>query len=93
MLKGISTDHMTAWKNRGVTGYAWAEDFVKALAERPRWIRLTLRFVFGKKAYREFIGLCDVLVASGTYLNYELDDMSYHKENVRTDFLEGAERY
>jgi hypothetical protein len=94
MLKVIhKDDQMRAWKDAPYTGFAWAEDFVKALAERPKIVRLMLRFVFGRKAYREFIGLTDTMIAAGRYFNYELDEMDYHREKVRSDFMEGAERY
>ena len=94
MLKSINKDdQLEAWKSAPFTGFAWAEDFVKALAVRPKIVRFLLRFVFGKYAYREFIGLTDTMIAAGYYFNYELDDMDYHKEKVRSDFLQGAKRY
>ena len=93
MLKVIEKDRLKAWENAPFTGFVWAEDFVKALAERPKIVRLLLRFVFGKKAYREFIGLTDTMIAAGRYFNYELDEMDYHKEEVRSDFLDGATQY
>jgi hypothetical protein len=93
MLKTIEADRMEAWKNAPFTGFAWAQDFVKALAERPKIVRLLLRFVFGKKAYREFVGLADTMIAAGYYFSYDLDKMEYHNEKVRSDFLDGAKQY
>lgn len=70
-----------------------AKDFLAALAERPKIIRLLLRFVFGSKAYHEFIFLANEYIEDGHYMNYELDDMSYHKEKYRNDFSDGFKRY
>jgi len=93
MLKVIKSDEMEAWESRPFTVSAWAEDFVKALADRPKIVRILLRFIFGKYAYREFIGIVDALNAAGIYVNYELNHMNYHQGKVRSDFLEGARRY
>jgi hypothetical protein len=86
-------DYLKAWENAPLVVYGWTQDFVKALAERPKFIRLILRFVFGKYAYREFIGIVDTLIAAGDYFNYELDNMDYHKEKVRSDFVQGSRHY
>ena len=44
------------------TTYYWAMDFCRALRERPLWARLLFRFVVGRYAYREFIGMQDALI-------------------------------
>lgn len=70
-----------------------AQDFLSALANRPKVIRLLLRLVFGRSAYHEFILLADCFVKMKQYMNYELDDHPYHKDKYRNDFSEGFERY
>lgn len=70
-----------------------AQDFLSALANRPKIIRLLLRFVFGRSAYHEFILLSDCFVKMQHYMNYELDGHEYHKEKYRNDFSEGFNRY
>lgn len=70
-----------------------AQDFLAALAERPKIIRLLLRFVFGEKAYHEFILLANCFVELENYMNYELDNHEYHKKKYRNDFSEGFKMY
>lgn len=70
-----------------------AQDFLSALADRPKIIRLLLRFIFGEKAYHEFILLANEYIENGMYMVYELDHMSYHKDKYRNDFSEGFKRY
>lgn len=70
-----------------------AQDFLSALSRRPKIIRLLLRFIFGSKAYHEFILLADCYVKSGFYMNYELDDSAYHNDAYRNDFAEGFRKY
>lgn len=86
-------DFKTIYENLPFTTYAWAEDFIKALARRPKAIRLLLRFVFGKHAYREFVGMTDGFIMAEFYMNYELDEQEYHKEKIRNDFTEGMKFY
>jgi len=75
----------------GVEGAA--QDFLSALAARPKIIRLLLRFVFGKFAYHEFIFLANEFINKGYYMSYDLEDISYNKEGYeykfRKDFSEG----
>jgi len=63
---------------------AWAEDFLRALRNRPLILKLLLRPIFGKYAYREFIGLMDALMRNGEspYYDYGLESMDYHKDRV-----------
>ena len=75
----------------GVEGAA--QDFLSALSERPKIIRLLLRWVFGKSAYSEFIFLANEFINKGSYMNYELDHMKYHEEKFRNDFSEGFRKY
>lgn len=70
-----------------------AQDFLRALADRPKIIRLLLRLVFGKYAYSEFILLANEFIEGEFYMNYDLEHMSYHKEKYRADFSEGFKRY
>lgn len=70
-----------------------SQDFLSALANRPKIIRLLLKFIFGKYAYHEFILLSDCFVKMRHYMNYELDDCSYHKDKYRNDFSDGFNRY
>jgi hypothetical protein len=72
---------------------ACAQDFLSALSERPKIARVLLRFVFGKVAYREFVFLADCFIRTKTYMNYELNNASYHKEEPRKDFSEGFLKY
>lgn len=70
-----------------------AQDFLSALSDRPKIIRVILRFVFGEKAYHEFIFLANEYINDGMYMNYELDEMNYHSEKYRSDFSEGFKKY
>jgi hypothetical protein len=70
-----------------------AQDFLSALSERPKIVRLLLRWVFGKSAYSEFILLANEFIEDGYYMNYELEGMGYHKEKYRNDFSEGFKKY
>ena len=70
-----------------------SQDFLSALSRRPKWIRLLLRYVFGEKAYHEFILLADCFVEKETYMEYELDNTEYHKKKYRNDFSEGFRKY
>lgn len=35
---------------------AWAEDFAKAIVERPKWMRPIIKLLIGRYAFREFVG-------------------------------------
>ena len=60
----------------------WAVDFVRATRERPLLAKIVFRFVIGRYAYREFIGMMDALEVDGfvPYLSYELEQMDYHQD-------------
>lgn len=77
-----------AWQNAPFSEYMWAQDFIGFLSERPKIVRLILRFIFGRKAYREFIGMVDVFVKIDQWLCVP-SEAEYHKEKVRNDFTEG----
>lgn len=68
----------------------WAQDFVSALQDRPWIARIIFKFVFGKYAYREFIGMVERLEIDYGVLHYdmgyELKDMEYNKAKVMFDF-------
>lgn len=70
-----------------------AQDFLSSLSRRPKIIRLSLRFIFGEKAYHEFILLADCFIRMNDYMEYELDYHPYHKEKYRNDFSDGFRRY
>lgn len=71
-----------------------AQDFISALSNRPKIIRILLRWVFGKYAYHEFILLVECFVKSALYMNYELDDASYHTiREYPKDFSDGLRKY
>ena len=69
---------------------AWAEDFAKALLERPKWMRPFIRFFMGKYAFREFVGMCQVINCLGDpdwsfcwlELGYGLENTNYSQESV-----------
>lgn len=63
---------------------AWAMDFCRAMRERPWWARLLVRVIFGKYAYREFIGLQDACAHVGfdPYFEYSCQEVSYQKNKV-----------
>lgn len=69
----------------------WALDFVRAAAERPLWLRIILKLVVGKSAFREFVGLVDELERGGflPYLRYELEGMEYHRDKMPLDWKRG----
>lgn len=85
----METDEKT--KLVGIEGAA--QDFLRALADRPKIIRLLLRYIFGKYAYNEFIFLANEFRNGTYYMEYDLEDMPYHKEKFRWDFSEGFRRY
>lgn len=61
---------------------AWVSDFVRALHDRPWFFKIILRFVFGRYAYREFMGMIDAIEKrmAPIDLGYELYEIEYHKE-------------
>ena len=65
---------------------AWALDFIYALEDRPLLIKLCIPFIFGKYAYREFIGVIESLEKAhhmNCDLGYCCQKLSYHKDKVR----------
>ncbi len=79
----------------GVEGAA--QDFLSALSERPKIIKILLRFIFGEFAYHEFIFLANEFINKRYYMNYSLDDIDYNKKNheykYRSDFSEGFKKF
>ena len=67
-------------------------DFTRAMYSRPTWARILFRLIAGRYAYREFIGLQDVLMREGhsPYYDYYCEDQEYHNDPVPFDF--GVER-
>jgi hypothetical protein len=63
---------------------AWASDFVRAMQNKPRIIKLIFRIIMGRYAYREFIGLMDDMTRAGLfpYFDYSLENCKYHKDPV-----------
>jgi hypothetical protein len=73
----------------GTDGYistvAWAQDFVYALEERPKIFKLLFKLAIGRFAWREFVGMVEMLMKSGGYtpncIGYFCEDNDYHKEH------------
>ena len=70
---------------------AWTLDFLRALEERPRIIRVSLRWIFGKWAYREFIGLIQGMIDNGWspmfgYIGYGLENLDYQKDEIQVEW-------
>ena len=63
---------------------AWAMDFVRALSIRPFFAKILVRAVFGKYAYREFVGLIQCLRDKGYDLDfgYSLESCEYHNDVI-----------
>lgn len=71
-----------------------AQDFISALSNRPKIIRLLLRWIFGDVAYHEFILLVDCFIQAELYMNYELDNSHYHSiRKYPKDFSVGLRKY
>ncbi len=63
--------------------FAWAIDFVRCVEEFPRWKKWILRFVLGRYASREYVGLREHLDSQwefGSQVGYDIREASYHKE-------------
>lgn len=71
---------------------AWSQDFVRALQDRPWIVRVLLKFIFGKYAYREFIGMVEAQEEINGILHYNmgyedgLKGQDCHKEKMPYDF-------
>ena len=65
-----------------ITG--WAEDFIRAMRERPLWAKVIFRICLGQYAYREFIGLTDELERNGfsPYFDYGCYRQGYHRDKI-----------
>jgi hypothetical protein len=74
-------------KDRYDVVFGWAIDFVRALMERNKLLRLLFRLIVGKYAYREFIGMIEEM-NKGHYFNigYCLEGQEYHKDKKKWDF-------
>ena len=60
----------------------WALDCVRAAKERPWMMKILLRFVLGRYAYREWVGMVNVMKKlHNPTLEYGLEKMDYHKEH------------
>ena len=59
----------------------WAMDFIRAARERPLWAKIALRFVLGKYAYSELIGMMDAIQRDTgcVYFSYDLEGGEWHK--------------
>jgi len=62
----------------------WAQDFIRALRERPKVVKWLIRLLVGRYAWRELIGLRDSLQSDGfvTDFPYSLETMDYQKDKV-----------
>jgi hypothetical protein len=83
------------WTDRGKAygAFVWALDFFRAMRERPLWAKYLMRFVMGKYAYREFIGLHDALIDSGYSPHYGGvgEGVDYYKDKVPFDWWRDTE--
>lgn len=63
---------------------AWAMDFIRALNARPVIIKIMLRVIFGRYAYREFIGMIDAIEKAGyfAFFDYDLEKSKYHNDKI-----------
>ena len=66
------------------TAGVWGLDCVRALRERPWWAKLLVKFVFGRYAYRELIGMIWSLEITGanTRFDYGIEGTDYNKEKT-----------
>lgn len=66
------------------TSSFWALDFCRALRERPWWARMAFRWVVGKYAYREFVGIQDSLMRNGynPFYSYGIEETDYHNDRL-----------
>lgn len=61
---------------------AWALDFVRCIEEMPKWRKWIIRFVIGRYAAREYVGVREHLEKSGhdTQGGYGINNADYHNE-------------
>jgi hypothetical protein len=59
-----------------------ALDFLRALNERPLWVKLLFRIVVGRHAYREFLFIVTNCREDGydPTMDYGLEFVSYHND-------------
>ena len=74
------------YDNEVYSSFGWSLDFVRALIDRPLIVKLLLRPLFGKYAYREFVGLVDSLKSWHLDIGYGLENCNYHKDKIRRDW-------
>ena len=61
---------MSGYGGDNIRTFAWAIDFLRAYYERPFICKILARVIFGKYAYREFIGLIHSFVDEGTPIDF-----------------------
>ena len=78
------------FSDNSVRVYAWAIDFIRALDERPIIIKYLIRFIFGRYAYREFLGMIEAIKKNGSYIftGYSLENQEYHKDKMPVKWWE-----
>ena len=61
---------------------AWANDMCRALNERNRFWKWLFRLSLGKYAYREYVGMTNILLKAKYYpkAEYALEDAKYHDD-------------
>ena len=86
-------DYKKGYENYITLG-AWSVDFVRAMWDKPLFVRLLFRIIIGKYAYREFVGLMQFLDKTGDWagldFGYSLEGCEYHKEKQPLDFRDVA---
>lgn len=55
-------------------------DFIRALNERPAWLKLLFRLVVGESAYREFLFMVGNIQDYDPFHEYMLHDHKYHMD-------------
>ena len=75
-------DHKGILRTDYATTFMCALDFVRALNERPAWIKWLCRPLFGKWAYSEFKCLIRALDNEKyqPFYSYGLEEASYHRK-------------
>ena len=71
----------------------WTLDFFRALEEIGKVRLWLLRFVIGRYAFREMVGMFEDLKKRGWWIEhygYDLRGVDYHKDNARLEFISCA---
>jgi len=55
-------------------------DFIRALNERPAWLKLLFRIVVGEYAYREFLFMVANIEGYDPLGEYGCRELEYHRE-------------